>query len=91
MNSKFQKMVTGSFLLSKCFTSSLIKYIVIIAGETSLTFSYPSKMIKKCFGCPIENKSQLSKRTTENDVDIKYCIINDTVSEIKCSAADKTH
>ena len=74
------------FSSSKCSTSSLVKFVVTV-GETSLTLSSPSKVIEKCFVCPIKNKFQLVKKLIENDVDVKYCVTDNTVLEIKRSAA----
>ena len=58
-------------------------------GETSLTLSSPPKMIEKCFGCSGKNKFQLVKKMIKNDTDIKYCITDNTVLEIKLSAANE--
>ena len=46
-------------------------------------------MIEKCFGCPVKNKFQLVKTMITDNVGIKYCITDNTVLEIKCSAADE--
>ena len=73
------------FSSSKCSTFSLVKFMVTV-GETSLTLPSPSKMIEKCFGCPVKNKFQLVKKMIENDVDIKYCVTDNTILEIKRSA-----
>ena len=41
------------------------------------------------FWLPRNNKFQLVKKMIENDVDIKYCVRDNTVLEIKRSPADE--
>ena len=76
------------FSSCKCSSSSAVKFI-LTEGKTSLTLSSPSKMIEKCFGCPVKNKFQFVKEMITDDVDIKYCIADNTVLEIKRSGADE--
>ena len=76
------------FSSSNSSMSSLVKFVLTV-GETSLTLSSPSKMIEKCFGCPVKNKFHLVKKIIKNDVDIKYSITDNTVLEIKRNTADE--